>query len=132
MPNCANQRWSLDFVSDAFTKECVALVPDTSIFGLRVAQELTQAIAERGSPKTIVSDNGTELTSMAILKWVQDNDIDWHCIQPGKPTQNTFIESFNGKLRDECQNETLFTSLSEASVVLENWKEDYNNQRSHS
>ena len=147
VPDGPNQRWSLDFVSDAFTdcrrfriltvvddftKECVALVPDTSISGLRVTRELDQAIAERGAPKTIVSDNGTEFTSMAILKWVQDNDIDWHYIQPGKPTQNAFIESFNGKLRDECLNETLFTSLAEAKHELEYWKEDYNHHRPHS
>ena len=147
VPDGPNQRWSLDFVSDAFTdcrrfriltvvddftKECVALVPDTSISGLRVTRELDQAIAERGMPNTIVSDNGTEFTSMAILKWVQENGIDWHYIQPGKPTQNAFIESFNGKLRDECLNETLFASLVEASEVLENWKEDYNHQRPHS
>ncbi len=147
VPNGANQRWSLDFVSDAFTdcrrfriltvvddftKECVALVPDTSISGLRVTRELNQEIAERGMPKTIVSDNGTEFTSMAILKWVQDTGIDWHYIQPGKPTQNAFIESFNGKLRDECLNETLFSSLVEAKHELENWKEDYNYHRPHS
>jgi len=147
VPNGANQRWSLDFVSDAFTdgrrfriltvvddftKECVALVPDTSISGLRVARELDQVVELQGMPKTIVSDNGTEFTSMAILKWVQENGIDWHYIQPGKPTQNAFIESFNGKLRDECLNETLFTSLAEASEVLESWKEDYNHQRPHS
>ncbi len=112
---------SLDFVSDAFTdgrrfriltvvdgftKENVALVPDTSISGLRVTRELDQAITERGQPKTIVSDNGTEFTSMVILKWVQENGINWHYIQPGKPTKNAFIESFNGRLRDECLNET--------------------------
>ena len=90
-----------------------------------MTRELGQAIAERGKPKTIVFDNGTEFTSMAILKWVQDNDIDWHYIQPGKPTQNAFIESFNAKLRDECLNETLFTSLAD-------WKEDYNYQKPHS
>jgi putative transposase len=114
VPDGPNQRWSLDFVSDAFTdgrrfrilavaddfsKENVLLVPDTSISGLRVSRELDQIFAERGQPRTIVSDNGTEFTSMAILKWVQDNCIDWHYIQPGKPTQNAFIESFNGKLR---------------------------------
>ena len=113
VPDRPNQRWSLDFVSDAFTdgrrfriltvvddfsKENVLLVPDTSISGLRVTRELDQAFAERGMPRTIVSDNGTEFTSMAILKWVQDNGLDWHYIQPGKPTQNAFIESFNGKL----------------------------------
>lgn len=147
MPDGPNQRWSLDFVSDAFTdgrrfriltivddftKECVALVPDTSISGLRVTRELDRALELRGIPKTIVSDNGTEFTSMAILKWVQNNGIDWHYIQPGKPTQNAFIESFNGKLRDECLNETLFSSLDDAKQELENWKEDYNNHRPHS
>jgi putative transposase len=147
VPSGANQRWSLDFVSDAFTdcrrfriltvvddftKECVALVGDTSISGFRVTRELDQATELRGLPKTIVSDNGTEFTSMAILKWVQENGIDWHYIQPGKPTQNAFIESFNGKLRDECLNETLFTTLTEAKQELENWKEDYNHNRPHS
>ena len=142
-----NQRWSLDFVSDAFTdgrrfriltvvddftKEIVLLVPDTSISGLRVTRELGQAFAERGQPKTIVSDNGTEFTSMAILKWVQDNGVDWHYIQPGKPTQKAFIESFNGRLRDECLNETLFSSLTDARDELEKWQEDYNNLRPHS
>ncbi len=145
VPDGPNQRWSLDFVSDAFTdgrrfriltvvddftKENVALVPDTSISGLRVTRELDQAIAERGMPKTIVSDNGTEFTSMAILKWVQDNGIDWHYIQPGKPTQNAFIESFNGRLRDECLNETLFSSLTDARLEeLANWQEDYNHHQ---
>jgi putative transposase len=109
-----NQRWSLDFVSDAltdgrrfrilavvndFSRESLVLVADTSLSGQRVARELDQIIAERGMPKTIVSDNGTEFTSMAILKWVQKTGIDWHYIAPGKPQQNGFIESFNGKLR---------------------------------
>lgn len=147
IPDAPNQRWSLDFVSDAFTdgrrfriltvvddfsKENVLLVPDTSISGLRVTRELDQVFAERGQPRAIVSDNGTEFTSMAILKWVQDNGIDWHYIQPGKPTQNAFIESFNGKLRDECLNETLFASLSDAREELAKWQDDYNNCRPHS
>ena len=147
VPDRPNQRWSLDFVSDAFTdgrrfriltvvddftKENVLLVPDTSISGLRVTRELDQAFAERGMPETIVSDNGTEFTSMAILKWVQNNGIDWHYIQPGKPTQNAFIESFNGKLRDEFLNETLFASLHEAREELTKWQDDYNNCRPHS
>ena len=97
-----------------------------------VTRELDQAIAEPGQPKTIVSDNGTEFTSMAILKWVQDNGINWHYIQPGKPTQNAFIESFNGKLRDECLNETLFSTLNDAREELEQWREDYNHHRPHS
>ena len=147
VPDGPNQRWSLDFVSDAFTdgrrfriltvvddftKENVALMPDTSISGLRVTRELDQAIEERGMPNTIISDNGTEFTSMAILKWVQDNGIDWHYIQPGKPTQNAFIESFNGRLRDECLNETLFSSLTDAREALETWRDDYNYHRPHS
>ena len=89
-------------------------------------------MADRGRPNTIVSDNGTEFTSMAILKWVQETGLDWHYIAPGKPTQNAFIESFNGKLRDECLNENLFGSLGDAKSVLKDWKEDYNHHRPHS
>jgi putative transposase len=126
MPQAANQRWSLDFLSDSFTdgrrfrilavvddftRECLCLVADTSLSGARVARELDLVIAERGKPFTCVSDNGTELTSMAILRWSQEREIEWHYTAPGKPTQNTFIESFNGRLRDELLNEVLFTSL---------------------
>lgn len=147
MPNGANERWSLDFVSDAFTdgrrfrvlavvddytRECLALVADTSLSGLRVARELDALIARRGRPMTIVSDYGTELTSMAILKWCQDTRVDWHYIAPGKPMQNGFVESFNGSFRDECLNETLFSSLAEARTQITLWKEDYNRQRPHS
>ena len=132
-PDAANQRWSLDFVSDAFTdgrrfriltvvddftRENVALIADTSLSGARVVRELENAMADRGRPNTIVLDNGTEFTSMAILKWVQETGLDWHYIAPGKPTQNAFIESFNGKLRDECLNENLFSSLADAKDVL--------------
>ncbi len=120
VPEAINQRWSLDFVSDAFTdgrrvrvfavvddysRECLGLIADTSISGLRVARELDAIILKRGKPKMIVSDNGTEFTSQAILRWSQETGIDWHYIAPGKPMQNAFIESFNGKLRDECLNE---------------------------
>lgn len=105
---------------------------DTSLSGQRVSRELDQIVAERGMPATIVSDNGTEFTSMAILQWVQGNGIDWHYIAPGKPQQNGFIESFNGKLRDECLNETLFRSLADAKEMLREWKDDYNQQRPHS
>jgi putative transposase len=129
VPDRANQRWSLDFVSDAFTdgrrfrvlavvddhtRECLALVADTSLGGRRVVRELDAVIARRGRPRTVVSDNGTEFTSMVILRWSQDHQIDWHYIAPGKPMQNGFIESFNGSFRDECLNETLFSSLPEA------------------
>lgn len=146
-PSGPNQRWSLDFVSDAFTdgrrfrilavvddftRECLTLVPDTSLSGMRVARELDAIIARRGKPRTCVSDNGTELTSIAILKWCQERRIEWHYIAPGKPQQNAFAESFNGRLRDECLNETLFTTLGEAKAVLAHWRHDYNRVRPHS
>ena len=147
IPQGCNQRWSLDFVSDAFacgrrfrilavvddfTRECLALIADTSISGLRVARELDWAIAERSRPAMVVSDNGTELTSMAILRWSKERDVEWHYIAPGKPQQNGFIESFNARLRDECLNETIFTSLAQARSVLAAWRHDYNHHRPHS
>ena len=148
LPSCINERWSLDFVSDAFTdgrrfrilaviddysRECLALVADTSLSGGRVARELDAIIVRRGAkPKTIVSDNGTEFTSMAILKWCQESKVGWHYIAPGKPMQNGFVESFNGSFRDECLNETLFSSLTEARHHIKLWKEDYNVIRPHS
>lgn len=147
LPDGPNQRWSLDFVSDAFTdgrrfrvlavvddftRESLALVPDTSLSGVRVARELDAIVARRGKPKTCVSDNGTEFTSMAILKWSQANKVDWHYIAPGKPQQNAFAESFIGRLRDECLNENLFSSLSEAKDLLKAWQNDYNQIRPHS
>jgi putative transposase len=147
LPQGPNQRWSLDFLSDAFangrrfrilaivndfTRECLALVPDTSLPGLRVVRELNTLIASRGRPVMCVSDNGTELTGMAILRWSQETRVEWHYIAPGKPQQNAFIESFNGRLRDELLNETLFTSLTHAREALAIWKDDYNTVRPHS
>jgi putative transposase len=147
LPQGPNQRWSLDFVSDMlidgrrfrilavvddFTRECLCLVADTSLPGLRVARELDLLVARRGRPLCCVSDNGTELTSMAILRWSQTTTVEWHYIAPGKPTQNAFIESFNGRLRDELLNETLFATLAQARVALEQWRRDYNTQRPHS
>ena len=148
LPDGPNQRRSLDFVSDAFTdgcrfriltiiddytRACLALVADTSDSGLRVAGELEAVItARQATPKTVVSDNGTELTSTAILKWGKDRSVEWHDIAPAKPMQNGLVESFNGRLRDECLNETLFTSLRQARLELATWKHDYNAQRPHS
>jgi putative transposase len=147
VPQEPNQRWSLDFVSDAFacgrrfrilavvddfSRECLALVPDTSLSGARVARELTILLGERGKPLLVVSDNGTEFTSSAMLRWSQERQVEWHYIAPGKPTQNAFVESFNGRLRDECLNETLFTSLAHARAVLAAWRHDYNTVRPHS
>src|SRR5271169_4532823 len=147
LPQGPNQRWSLDFLSDAmsdgrrfrilavvddFTRECLCLVPDTSLPGLRVARELDAIIAARGRPLLCVSDNGTELTSMAILRWCQETRVEWHYVAPGKPTQNAFVESFNGRLRDELLNETIFVSLAHARSALADWKDDYNTVRPHS
>jgi putative transposase len=146
-PSRPNERWSLDFVSDAFTdgrrfrvlavveaftRECLALVADTSLSGRRLARELDAVIARRGKPRTIVSDNGTEITSMAILEWCQSTHVDWHYIASGKPMQNGFIESFNGSFRDEYLNETLFSSLTQARTEITAWKEDHNRNRPHS
>lgn len=115
LPEAANQRWSLDFMSDAlsdgrrfrtlcvvddFTREALAIVVDVSLSGVRVSRELDRLIERRGAPKMIVSDNGTELTSHAILKWVRETGVEWHYIAPGKPTQNAFVESFNGRFRE--------------------------------
>ena len=114
------------------TRESLALIPDTSLSGARVARELDAVMARRGRPKSCVSDNGTELTSMTILKWTQASGVAWHYIAPGKPQQNAFAESFIGRLRDECLNETLFVSLHQAREVLDAWRADYNAVRPHS
>ena len=117
---------------DDFSRENLAFIADTSLEGARVVREL-QALCElRGYPTTIVSDNGTELRSTAVPQWVQATGVDWHYIQPGKPTQNAFIEGFNGRLSEECLNETLFSSLRDARYELSRWQEDYNQVRPHS
>ncbi|MCP5085264.1 MAG: transposase family protein [Rhodobacteraceae bacterium] len=127
---------SLDFVSDALmdgrrfrtlcvvddhSREALAVVVDTSMSGQRVARELDRLIRHRGKPDMIVSDNGTELVSHAILPWTQETGIGWHYIAPGKPTQNAFVESFYGRLRDECLNEHIFGNLAKARHIIENW-----------
>ena len=142
-----NQKWSLDFVHDIlvdgrkirlltiideFTRECLQITVDTSLSGRRVSQELEQLIEQRGKPEMITSDNGTEFTSNVILRWCSDQGVNWHYIQPGKPYQNGNVESFNGKLRDECLNENIFLSLREAQQIVEKWKYNYNFKRPHS
>ena len=114
------------------TRECLAAVPDTSISGQRVVRELTDLIAVRGRPGMIVSDNGTELTSNAVLAWCGETRIEWHYTTPGKPTQNAFVESFNGRMRDELPGETLFTSIAHAREKIAIWADDYNTGRPHS
>jgi putative transposase len=147
MPQGPDQRWSLDFVADVlswgrrfrvlaivddFTREALALVVDSSIGGQRVVRELDALIARRGRPAMIVSDNGTELTSRVVLEWTNRTGTLWHYIAPGKPTQNAFVESFIGRLRDECLNEEIFAGLAEARAVIERWRRDYNQVRPHS
>ena len=142
-----NQRWSLDFVHDVlssgrrfrsltvvddYSHESLAIEVDTSLSGERVVRVL-DAIAEvRGLPKTLVMDNGTELTSLTMLRWAADRGVQLHHIAPGKPTQNAFIESFNGRFRDECLNENHFSTLAEAREIIEAWRVDYNENRPHS
>ena len=147
VPALPNQRWSLNFVHDQMasgrrfrvlnvvddvTRECLAAVPDTSISGRRVVRELTELISQRGKPGMIVSDNGTELTCNAVLVWCGEMGVEWHYIAPGKPMQNGFCESFNGRMRDELLNETLFLSMAHARVEIAAWVDDYNRERPHS
>jgi transposase InsO family protein len=142
-----NARWSLDFVHDQFscgrrfrilnivddvTRECLGAIPDLSISGRRAAQELTRIVERRGKPGVIVSDHGSELTFNAILAWCAERDINWHYIAPGKPMQNGFVESFNGRMRDELLNETLFHGLAHARAAIAEWVEDFNTERPHS
>ena len=142
-----NARWSIDFVHDQFgsgrrfrilnviddvTKECLAAIPDTSISGRRVARELDAIIARRGKPGLVVSDHGTEFTSNAMLAWAQRTGVAWHFIAPGKPMQNGICEAFNGRMRDELLNETVFRDLDHARSVIARWVGDYNQRRPHS
>lgn len=144
IPQDPNQRWSLDFVSDTlvdgrrfrilcviddFSRECLATVVDNSISGERVARELYAIAERRGYPCMVVSDNGTEFTSNAMLAWQQDRSVEWHYIAPGKPMQNGLVESFNGRLRDECLNEHLFRSYRHAREIIADWRIDYNLHR---
>lgn len=146
IPQDRNLRWSLDFlmdmlvsgrrfrilsVVDNFTRECLRFVADTSLTAPRVVRELTRIIEGRGCPHMIVSDNGTEFTSNAALAWQEERGIEWHYIAPGKPMQNGFVESFNGKLRDECFNKTLFANLCEVRGIIAARRIDYNADRPH-
>ena len=143
---CGSWRWSLDFVSDAlidgrrfrilcviddFIRKCLATVAYNSVSGVRVARELDRIASVRGYPCMVVSDNGTELTSNAILQWQEERSVEWHYIAPGKPMQNGLVKSFNGRLRDECLNEHLFRRYSHAREIITRWRHDYNNHRPH-
>lgn len=142
-----NQEWAMDFVSDAmasgrhvriltvvdvFTRECLALETDTSIGSRRVTRVLDRLIAERGSPQRIRSDNGPEFTSRAYLAWSLNQRIDLVHIRPGKPIENAYIESFNGRLREECLNVSWFRNLFDARRQIDAWRDYYNLHRPHS
>lgn len=147
LPSAPNQVWSMDFVMDAlangrrvkcltivddFTKEAVDIVPDHSIPGLYVTRVLDQAAQFRGLPMAIRTDQGPEFTGCALDQWAYRNGVQLKLIAPGKPTQNAFIESFNGRFRDECLNDHWFESLHAARAIINAWRRDYNEQRPHS
>jgi putative transposase len=142
-----NERWSMDFVSDCVstgrvsrmltvvddcTRECPAIEVDTSLGGWRVGRVLDRIASERGLPEAIVLDNGPEFRGRALAAWSEERGVRLEFIQPGKPAQNAYAESFNGRLRDECLNANWFTSLSDARRKIESWRQDYNQQRPHS
>ena len=142
----ANQRWSMDFVHDSteqgrirslnivddYTRECLWIEVDRSLSGHRVTRVLDNLIELRGKPQSLVMDNGPEFAGLTLDRWVYREQVQLNFIQPGKPTQNAYVESFNGKFRDECLNENIFKNLDHAREVIENWRVDYNEQRPHS
>ena len=147
LPSKPVERWSMDFVSDSlatgrvfpvlnvvddFSREHVAVEVDTSLSGARVARVLDRAIAAYGKPLRIVVDNGPEFTSRALDQWAYNRGIELDFIRPGKPIENCFVESFNGKFRDECLNQHWFTSLSDAQAKIQDWRDDFNHVRPHS
>jgi putative transposase len=120
-------------VIDAFTREALAIEVDTSLPGMRVVQVLERLVQEQGAiPQEIMLDNGPELTSRALDQWAYARGVRLRHIEPGKPVQNAFIESFNARLRDECLNEHWFLSLADARRIVEAWRMDYNGNRPHS
>jgi putative transposase len=146
-PTRGNERWSMDFVSDALTdgrkfrslnivddynRECLAAEVDTSLPGARVVRVLERLRELRGLPQVLVMDNGPEFAGQALDVWAYEQGVKLHFIDPGKPVQNAFIESFNGRMRDECLNEHWFVSLQEARETIESWRRDYNEVRPHS
>ena len=145
-PTRVNERWSMDFVSDAlssgrkirtltivddYSRKCHRLEVDTSIGGQRVVRVLNEIAQGEGLPELITIDNGPEFISKALDAWAYQRGVKLNFIRPGKPIDNSFIESFNGKFRDECLNDHWFTSLDEARRIIEDWRIDYNNERPH-
>ena len=147
LPGSPNERWSMDFMTDSlatgrhfrtlnivddYTRECVRIEVDTSLGGERVARVLEELREQRGGPKVIVVDHGPEFTSQALDRWAYQRGVKLHFIAPGKPEQNAYVESFNGKFRDECLNQHWFGDLEEAREEIETWRQDYNQRRPHS
>lgn len=147
VPTNVNQRWSMDFVADQlangrrfrilnvvddFSREMIGQLVSTSISGRQVARFLSQLCEQRGSPRKIVCDNGTEFTSKAMFFWSKESGINLGFIQPGKPTQNAFVESLNGKFRNECLNRCWFRTMEEARWEIDQWRTHYNTIRPHS
>lgn len=143
-PSAANEVWSMDFVFDRVasgralkcltivddaTHEAVAVMPEHSIGGDPLVRLLDEVCARRGKPKVIRTDNGKEFTGRAMRTWAHRNGVLLRLIEPGKPNQNAYVESFNGRLRDECLNEHWFTSLQHARVVIRTWEKEYNEER---
>lgn len=143
----ANQEWAMDFivdglatgrmvrilsVVDAYTRECLALEADTSLGSGRVTRVLERAIAERGRPENVRSDNGPEFTSRRMLAWSENWKVGLIHIQPGRPMQNGHVESFHGRLRDECLNVSWFRTLNDVRCTLAAWRQEYNCERPHS
>ena len=129
----ADGRWFRTLtVLDIYTRESLALVVDRSLTGIKVAAALTPIVHLRGAPLAITVDNGGEFVSRAMDAWAYAHDVRLEFIRPGRPVENAFIESFNGRLRDECLNAHIFTSTAEAQRVLDAWRHDYNHVRPHS
>lgn len=147
VPETPNHIWALDFMHDALasgrrircftavdacTRECLELETDYGFSGERVTRILDILVAIRGLPEIIMTDNGPEFQSVAVMRWAARNRVYWHFITPGKPNQNAWIESFNGKVRDECLNLHAFSDLEEARGITTKWKNEYNTIRPHS
>ena len=128
----SGRRFRLFNVIDDYSRKCHVSLVYFSIGGRRVADTLDRLIERHGKPRAIVCDNGTEFTSMAMFEWARQSSVDLQFIQPGKPNQNGFCESFNGRMRDECLNESLFSTLREAREIIESWRQAYNSERPHS
>ena len=147
LPDRPHGRWSMDFIHDAtmrgqrlralnivddYTRQCLHIEVDTSLGGRRVCRVLDQLLALHGKPACVLMDNGPEFTSRALDQWAYEHDVKLQFIEPGKPMQNGFVESFNGRLRDECLNEHWFEDVAQARRIIEDWRVDYNTRRPHS